>query len=409
MIILTNKQREAVNYFWNNRHCYFVLGTGVGKTFASLFSMQLTKDKTLVVVENKKMVKKWNEAIETLITENSFINIYKVVSYHELQSFKTVNEYTGLIFDECQALTTNSSKRSKRFKKLFNSKKWNSIIGLSATPIRHNEVDFWTMSKNLNMNIPLTQYFKNFAEFQTAYFKDGWIYGFNPLTRTTEYHLGKEFDESKVSQLYTLIPQIVRSQDSFTKKEFRVSFIKSEMGVYSTLLKSNIIEGHYQNFNKTRKLYALRMLSNSTFKLNGIENIIYDNDYKQKTEYIKKLGDSYNQIMVIYYYDSEREYLLEELPNSTTKDSEFKSGNAKYLLRQGQRSKGEDFYAQCLVFLSVNYSAEEFDQMKGRITRENADYDEVHYYYLIFENTIEPQVWDVMQGKLTKNELLKLI
>ncbi len=401
MIQLTDIQQNAVNFTKDNPHSFLVMGTGTGKTYTSLFAC---KDKTpLIICENKEIKKQWQDSSEKaygLVSDN-------IYTYYEFYRYKPdISKCDALIFDEAQILSSKSN-RSKGIANILKKRNFDIILALSATPIRHEESDIYDIARRLNMKIPLLTKFKTKYEMQSTFYKDVEGFGFDVRKRKMGYTTLKVFNEDLINEYYSHVPRFIADQDIFEEYNFRVNFKKENMKMYNLLKRHGVVEGHFNNFNAGSKLPALQQMANSTFKYNYEDGIQVDDDVYKKIDYIKEIIKKYKKAVIVYKFDAERDLLLKSIDNSTDNIEEFESGLKDVYLRQIERCRGKDMYAQCMIFLTLNYSAENFDQMKGRITRMNASYRTVAYFYLIFENTIENELWEVVNRKLTKNELIK--
>lgn len=401
-IQLLKHQEEGRDFVNLKKHVFLAMGTGTGKTYTALSALYRN---SVIICTEKQSKAQWLNSIETYYPEG-YDHKIEVYTYYEAGNLSKFDfDVDTLIYDEVQTLSSNS-KRTRNMKKLLKSISPEIIMALSATPIRHTESDIYSIVSNLNMDIPLTRTFKSMTQFKQAFFKQEW--GFNFYTQKMGL-IYTEMNESLVSTMYSYVPRFSYMDTTrFKSNEYMVKLTKPEMDKYELCEKHNVIWGHYSTLAAAPKLSALHQMANSTFKMNSGEPILMDNDYLIKVEKIKEIAKHHGKALIVYNFEGEANLLMHHL-KATTSIKKFEKGGYDFLLRQASKARSIDMYCQTMIFFTLNYSAENFEQMKGRITRANASYDEVFYYYLIFENTIETELWKIVQGKKTKNDVLKML
>lgn len=391
MIQLTNEQQECVKQIKEFKHCFVRMATGTGKTFTSLAVMD---GNVTVVCTNKESKAQWVESIERFEFEYK----YSVYTYHELSNSDNFILYENLIFDEASALI-NNSKRARQMGKRIRQRSYNYLLAMSASPIAKDDRDIYKIASKLQMQIPLFQNF-TYKQFMDAYFESELQFLFykNKYEKVyTEFR--EEFRDIYLEQI-----NVVNLEHTRFKKHYQtIELIKPTLDLYNTVRKDKILPGYYTTLSAASRLNFLRQITNSTTTVHGK----VDDDYLLKIAEIDKIIEKHGSTMIIYSYKSELDLLMEHYPNGTLEIEKLKNGESNILFRHIQRSKSINIpYTNCMIFFSLNYTAEDFIQMHGRIERLDSKYDELFYYYLKFTNTVESMIYDVVHKKVSKNNLL---
>lgn len=405
MIQLKDYQLKCANEILSHKHTIVQMGTGTGKTYTALYC---AKGRTVIICTNVTSKAQWEKSITNLSKDGC---TYEVYTYSNISkgNHNVSGNIDTLIFDEAHNITSTSSNRTRKIRDICKTIKPEYIFALSATPIKNDEKDYYTIQRVLGMDTPLTRHFGSMVAFQQWCYE--WGTGYNHFRDKVDY-IPKYFKEE-------CKPELVRQSNivfyEFTNRfkihKFRINFTKASMDVYKFAEKYGVLDGYHRTFGAGSKVFVLAQLTNSTFKFTENNVKVMDNDYIVKINAILDILNKHDKILVIYTYNAERAII--EAYNAYydvyTKPKEFKKAKRGILLRQASRSSSEDIpYSNTIVWFSMNFSGVDLTQMHGRVSRMNSEYDELYYYYLIFENTIETLIYDVACGKMTKNELNKL-
>lgn len=397
-ITLSDYQNEIIKEAKKLKHCILKLSTGSGKTFISLASKE---GKALCIVKNKEDKKQWEKSINAIEVED-----VDLITMHELKSFKHTIKYDTLIIDEVQSFV-NGNARRRLLSKLFSKYNFNMILLLSDTPLKKSEKDFYILLKSINYKCRLTLDYKLTKNFDVAFMK--YEYKFNFFKQKWDwgyYNFNNEYSDI-FNKSINVISYV---SNKFTSHKKKIKLIKPKMELYKKVLMTNVMPDYYNTLTPGVKANVLRQLSNSTFKYDDDLNKIIDDDYLLKINEIKKLLEKHERAIVVVNYKNEKDLIFNNFV-ATENPEEFRANdNIKVLIRQIQRSTSIDVeYINCIIFFSINYSSEDFMQMHGRITRYNSKFEDLYYYYLIFTNTIESDIYDIVEKRKTKNDLLKSI
>jgi len=128
-IELRSYQRDAWNIFQECGACGIFWPFGSGKSFFGIYVLARIKGKKLVVVPTLTLKEQWHERIRKYIP--MFEDEIDVVTYHAYE--KLVNdEFTLIIFDECQHLPANSFIRLSTLRTKYR-------LGFSGSPFREDQ------------------------------------------------------------------------------------------------------------------------------------------------------------------------------------------------------------------------------------------------------------------------------
>jgi len=120
-------QKEAVDKFMDTGAVGVFHPTGAGKSFISLYLMDVIKGRKVIIVPTRTLVEQWNYYIESHIPELK--NEIKVITY---QGFRDSDEeFVLTIYDECQRLPADTFSRLAVIKTKYR-------LGLSASPHRED-------------------------------------------------------------------------------------------------------------------------------------------------------------------------------------------------------------------------------------------------------------------------------
>lgn len=101
--------------------------TGAGKSFVSLYLLDIVKGKKAVIVPTTTLVEQWNNLIQTHIPERrDEIRLFTYAGFRDYEG-----EYALTVFDECQRLPADTFSRMAVMKTKYR-------LGLSASPHRED-------------------------------------------------------------------------------------------------------------------------------------------------------------------------------------------------------------------------------------------------------------------------------
>lgn len=389
MIKFYDYQKRCIDFINENKYCFITMEGGTGKTLTAL---EATKDAhTVVIAQNNELKKQW---------QKEKYDHFEVITLHQAKT--NIPDCENIIIDESHKLASPSSERYKKIRKNLKDKEFKKILLLTATPVANNEIDIFNQCSLFGKHFPLCQEYTSQLAFNKHFYNWDKVYVF---------YLGKmqnqpvEFKDELRMELNNLINIFNYEHENFIEHERKIYLQKKNMNDYIYLKSTSVYADEV--FTSAAKLNGLMQLSNSTHTL--VDDVI-DDDYMQKINEIKKIGLNHDKVVIAYCFKKEKELLMNNLQNITDDIDVFKSTDTKYYIRNIKRCEGVNLpESNVIVFFSVDYSSVNMQQFKWRIKRVNSEFTELYYYYLIFENTVETGVYDVIEKKISKNRLIKNI
>lgn len=392
MIELYDYQEECINYVRNNKKVLITMEGGTGKTITSLLSID--SGTTVIIVQSIEIKKKWQQDIS-----NNNIGDTEVITLNEAGKF--IPESDNIIIDESHKLCNIKSKRYKKIKKNLNKRIFNYIILLSATPIRRHEYDIYNQMALFGEQFKLCYAFPAVMHFNKHFMN--WRKEY--LFYVDKYvDVPFEFKEEKRDEFNSYVDMFSYSHKIFDVHEEYIKLTKKKMEIYDQVKNKYFYED--ETFTPAVKLNYLMQLSNSTLTLSELS--CEDYDFMEKINVIKKLLEKHGRVVITYAFNKEKDLLMNNFESITDNLEDFENGMCDVYVRQISRSEGVDILsANVIVFFSINYDPIAFQQFKWRIKRVNSTFKDLYYYYLSFDNTIEKDIYLIVNKKVKKNDLLK--
>ena len=126
-IVLRPYQKEAVKKFLETGATGIFHPTGAGKSFISLYIMDVIEGKKLLIVPTKTLAEQWNYLIDTYLPHAK--HEIKISTYQGYRDYEA--EYALIVYDECQRLPADTFSRLAVIKTKYR-------LGLSASPHRED-------------------------------------------------------------------------------------------------------------------------------------------------------------------------------------------------------------------------------------------------------------------------------
>lgn len=120
-------QKEAADHFMRTGAAGIFHPTGAGKSFISLYLLDVIKGKKQIIVPTKTLVEQWQYLIETHVPHVK--NETKVITYQGYRD--SDDEFALTVYDECQRLPADTFSRLAVIRTKYR-------IGLSASPHRED-------------------------------------------------------------------------------------------------------------------------------------------------------------------------------------------------------------------------------------------------------------------------------
>ena len=408
---LENRKPYQEYGYWfllERKHACLFYKPGKGKTYPCVDAIRDVdkaldgKARVLILSTADAVKNMWNAEIEPqgILPKNTVI-----MSFTSAIQDKTKPKLLGVLWDvivvdECHKIKSHNSQISKLVFML--SKKATYVWGLSGTPRGNNDLDIFCQFHNMHISewghIKYTQFIQQCCILDNKYFggrmiqqpvgikeqyQPGWQRNIAMYTQRVEYD-----DEDNMPNLNV---NVVRLPYTPTKE-----YLQAEQGVVSI--------GDYET--TMTKLAAITKLHQA---VNGFLYLTDEVEAKREVWHIERnkkldwLNDNLTDepTVIVYRFAEDLNELKHEfgLARWTENIDDFKSGKANLLFLQCSRC--ESFNLQMcrrIIFYTLDYSYIKYNQMLHRVWRMGQD-KPVQIDILIFDNTVESNIWKAVENK----------
>lgn len=408
---LLNKRdyQEAGHIFLLERkHACLFYKPGKGKTYPCIDALRdvaasKSNCKVLILSTADAIKNMWNAEIvpQGILPENSVLMSFNAAIVEKTKINLLKIKWDIIIIDECHKIKSHNSKSSKLVYQL--SRKAEYVWGLSGTPRGNNDIDIYCQFHNMCISewgtISYTQFVSTCCDIEKKYFggnviqvpigineryKAGWEKNIAMYTQRVDYCESDDMPELNVNEIllpYKPTKEYLQAEDGILK-----------VGEYeSTMTKLAAIQKLHQAVN------GFLYLQNEEGERHT--HIIERNvklDWLNK--YVKK-----EPTVIVYRFEQDYENILSEMTDEgfvcTESVDDFKKGKADILLLQCSRC--ESFNLQMckrIIFYTLDYSYIKYNQMIHRVWRMGQN-DNVQIIILLFEDTVETNIWRAVKNK----------
>lgn len=296
----------------------------------------------------------------------------------------------AIIADEVQYCKAPSSNRSKAL--YHTAKSASFFIGLSGTPMPNGWIDFANYSKIFGFTRGITEFKKKYCDIQT-------YKGFPEIVG------------------YWRIPDLEKQWRSVAKPLSREQATElPERTFYNIKLKAPRI---YFEYLIDRKTELGVLLDNPSKLAHALRQSLAKNKLERLDEILSSTSDN---VVVFYNYELELQLIKEMLAKKHKDKMVFEQNGHKHeippkeawervhnsvtLAHYKSGATGVEMqYANVMVFFSLSYSYQEYEQAKGRTWR-NGQERKCLYYTLQTIGTIEYQIKQCLENKKDFNSKL---
>lgn len=334
--------------------------TGTGKTIMAIYHyLKHNNGEPLLIVAPPQKIKEggWDRDIKFVSEHHDLTINYKCMSYGVLN--KQWDKYKGyfVVYDECHYIKNPTSQRGKAGMKL--AKASTNFLLLSATPSANGWIDTMNYFIMFGFYKNKTQFLREHAIYKDLYLGTRTVKVVDDFTEKDELKekynsfsikLGKE----DCLDLPPLVFEDIHFKPSKEYKEIkkdRVLEVDDDVVMYDTL--SKLQHGLRYYANQKDKLKYIEMLAESTE-----ENIVvFYNFTKEKEDLIKVMKKLKKKIYEVSGQKSEipTKNDWSDIKNSVT-IVQYQAGSAGIELQ----------YANVVVFYSLTYSYQDYEQALGR-------------------------------------------
>ena len=401
----------------SEKHACLFFKPGKGKTYPCIDALKeiekLNANINVLILSTKDAITKmWQAEIlpQNILPKNTVMMSFNAAIQEQTKQKLLKVKWNVIIVDESHKIKSNTAKISKLVYAL--SKKTEYVWGLSGTPRGNTDLDIFCQFHNMNISewgtISYSYFVENCCDCDRKFFNGTMVK--IPTGINAKYRAGWERNIAK----YTLRVDYDEDDNMPDLKVNTIALPYTPTKEYKQCEQGILAVQDYES--TMTKLAAISKLHQA---VNGFLYITDDVEERRQVWHIernKKL-DWLNEhltdepTVIVYRFAEDLNNLKEEfgLAKWTEDIDEFKKGNAKLLFLQCSRC--ESFNLQMckhIIFYTLDYSYIKYDQMLHRVYRMGQE-QTVKIDVLIFENTIENDIWNAVQNKQKLADLFMAI
>lgn len=442
---LHDYQRDAVRHLHAHPRAGLFLVPGLGKTAISLSALTSVHLPVLVVAPKRVIEETWPEEIKlwrpdlsyTLIREDGATRQHRLdedTDIHlitrdtfaedlALGNRMKKNRYNTVIIDELSGFKSRASKRWKAANRLVKSVPY--VWGLTGTPTPNSLLDLWPQLFLLDRGARLG---RTLTAYRSQHFLPGnrlptgiitsWTLrpGSEALIHERIRDLCLSIDKTNVkfplrNDVYHRfdLPKKARSAYDRMNKEFVTEVGKTLASVENAAAKTN----------KLSQIASGFMYHSGLIGAEEHDEAEITHHHDERMDLLKGILEDTQgaPVMIFYRYQEDRRRLLTlpgavdiKTPHSVDR---WNRGNIPILLAH-PASAGHGLNLQkggsLQIWYGLTWSSEEYVQGVGRLVRQGQSSPVVAVHHLVARDTVDEQMLDVVQGKITRQDaLLKIL
>src|SRR5690625_3155867 len=374
--------------------------TGTGKTIMAIYHYLKHNDgEPLLIVAPPQKIKEggWHREIK-MINEHHEIDIqYDTLSYGVLARRWEECKAYFVVFDECHYIKNPTSQRGKAGRRL--AKNSTNFLLLSATPNANGWIDAINYFIMFGFTKNKTQFLRDYA-----IYKDLYVGRPRPVKVVDDFK-----DQDKLQKWYNT---------------FAIKLSKDEALDLPPLIYENVYFKPSPEYNEIKKDRVLKVnnalvLFDTLSKLQ--HGLRYYANQKDKLKYIEMLAESTTENIVVFYnYTDEKGALIKIMKKLKKRIYEVSGqrshipdkndwntlNNSVTIVQYQAGSAGIELqYANVVVFYSLTYSYQDYEQSLGRCYR-NGQNKKVTAYRFMTRDSIEMAIFKTLKNKRDFNERL---
>lgn len=401
-------QEYGYLFLLERKHACLFYKPGKGKTYPCVDAVRDVdkskngKAKVLILSTADAVKNMWLAEIEPqgILPVNTVIMSFNAAIQEKTKANLLSVKWDIIIIDECHKIKSHNAQISKLVYLL--SRKAEYTWGLSGTPRGNNEIDIFCQFHNMNISewgtIKYTQFVQQCCILDNKFFGGRMIQ--QPIGIKEQYQAGwqrniamytQRVDYDEDDNMPELNVNVVRLPYKPTKE-----YLQAEQGVVSI--------GDYET--TMTKLAAITKLHQA---VNGFLYLTDEVEEKREVWHIERnkkldwLNDNLTDepTVIVYRFAEDLNELKHEfgLTRWTENIDDFKSGKANILFLQCSRCESFNLQmCQRIIFYTLDYSYIKYNQMLHRVWRMGQD-KAVEIVVLIFDQTVESNIWNAVQNK----------
>ena len=439
-------QKYSIDFIENNPISALLLSCGLGKTSITLTAINdlmfdsFDVSKVLVIcpirVANTwvQECKKWEHLndlrisvavgseIERLRALRAKADIY-VINRENVQWLIESSEipfnYQMVVIDEMSSFKNGKSKRCKALLQVRS--KIDRIVGLTATPTSNGLMDLWSQYRILDGGKRLGRFI---TEYRNRYFmpdkRNGVIiysYKLLPFAEEAIYEKISDITISMKAKDHLKMPELISS-------EYKVYMSDTEKAQYELLkhdLVVNLDEDDITAVNAAVLSNKLCQMANGAIYT---DKKIIQNIHDRKLDALEDIVEQMNgkNFLLVYWFKHDLERIVKRLNEIGTSYSKIDTPESIEEWNKGKiqvglihpASAGHGINLQqggsTIVFFSLTWSLELYEQVIGRIYRQGQISDTVVVQHIITDGTIDEDILRALKDKdETQASLIKAV
>ena len=413
--------QEAGHLFLLERkHACLFYKPGKGKTYPCIDALRdVAKSKPtckVLILSTADAIKNmWNAEIvpQNILPKDTVLMSFNSAIVEKTKANLLKIKWDVIIVDECHKIKSHNSKTSKLVYQL--SRKAEYAWGLTGTPRGNNDLDIYCQFHNLCVSdwgtINYTTFVNTCCDIEKKFFGGNVIN--TPIGITAKYKPGWDRQVAMYSQRVEYSEEDDMPELNVREVKLPYTPTKEYLLAEDGVIKIADYESTMTKLSAIQKLHQI---------VNGFMYIPDEKDYTKKYTHTlhrnPKLDWLLNNLtneptVIVYRFEADYNSIIEELTKSnytcTESVEDFKNGKSNILLLQCARC--ESFNLQMckrIIFYTLDYSYIKYNQMLHRVWRMGQTQN-VEIVILLFEDTVETNIWKAVRNKEKLAELFMSI
>lgn len=405
-------QEDGTLLLLSRKHACLFYKPGKGKTYPTIDALrQVAMDKKVLILSTADAIRKmWEAEIvpQNILPKDTTLMTFNSAVRNDKTQWLLKQKWHTIIIDECHKLKAHNTQISKLCYRLTKTAEY--VWGLTGTPRGNSDIDIFCQFHNMNIDewgeISYSQFCNQCCDFDNQFFGGRMIR--KPIGINRRYKVGFDKNVERNSQRETYGEE--DNMPPFIVNVHKLPFIPDEH--YKKAKNGVIAIGDYSNtFTKLVAITKMHQTANGYIYLKNDITEKVNIQYLRTNEKLTWLEKNKTEAptLIVYRFEADFNVLKQKYPKATEDITTFKSGKSNILLLQCGRC--ESFNLQMchrIIFYTLDYSYIKFIQMCHRCWRKEQT-EKVVVDILLFEKSVEEQIWRAVDQKQTAAELFMAI
>lgn len=442
---LHDYQRDAVRHLHAHPRAGLFLVPGLGKTAISLSALTSVHLPVLVIAPKRVIEETWPEEIDrwrpdlsyTLVREDGVTRQRRLEEETDIHLITRdtfaddlalgnrikKNRYNTVIIDELSGFKSRASKRWKAANRLVKDIPY--VWGLTGTPTPNSLLDLWPQMFLLDRGARLG---RTLTAYRSQHFLPGKRLPTGIIASWTLRPGSEDLIHDRIRDLCLSIDQTNAKFPLRNDVYHRFDLPKKARSAYDRMNKEFVVdigetlasvENAASKTNKLSQIASGFMYHSGLIGAEEHDDADITHHHNERMNLLKEiLEDAQGAPALIFYRFKEDRNRLLTLPGAVdikTPHSveRWNRGNIPILLAH-PASAGHGLNLQkggsLLIWYSMDWSSEYYTQGIGRLVRQGQPSPVVAVHHIIARDTVDEQVLDVVQGKISRQDaLLKIL